>query len=64
MFVKILSNLIKECRKYSNNPMIFIQQSNMYSDMRNGKFNFNAYVDASDPSHIYMQQPPMKWAWS
>lgn len=25
----------------------------MYNEIRNGKFNFNAYVDPNDPSKIY-----------
>lgn len=36
---------------------VFTSNSGMYSDMRNGKFNYQAFVDPNDPSQIFMQQP-------
>ena len=56
-FIRILSKLIKENRAFKDNRDAMVQQSQMYNDMRQGKFNFNAYVDPSDPSHIYVAQP-------
>jgi hypothetical protein len=35
----------------------FTQSSGMYSDLRNGNFNFQAFVDPNDPSKIFMEQP-------
>ena len=31
---------------------VFTQNSGMYSDMRNGTFNCQAFVDPNDPSQI------------
>ena len=56
-FIKLLSNWIKEVRKFNRNMEVFTQNSGMYSDARSGKFNFNAFVDPNDPSQIFMEQP-------
>jgi hypothetical protein len=56
-FIRLLSNLIKDIRIYKNNQQTFVQQSQMYNDMRAGKFNFKAFVDPNDPSKVYIQQP-------
>jgi len=36
---------------------VFIQNSGMYNDVRNGNFNYKAFVDPNDPSQIFMEQP-------
>lgn len=56
-FIRLLSNLIKEVRKYNRNMEVFTQSSGMYNDMRNGNFNHQAFVDPNDPSQIFMEQP-------
>ena len=56
-FIKLLSHWLKEIRKFNNNMEVFTQNSGMYSDVRNGKFNGQAFVDPNDPSQIFMQQP-------
>jgi hypothetical protein len=56
-FIKILSKLIKEVRSYSQNQQAFTQNSKMYNDIRNGNFDFKAFVDPNDPTKVYAQQP-------
>ena len=56
-FIRLLSNLIKEVRKFNRNMEVFTQNSGMYNDVRNGKFNYQAFVDPNDPSQIFMEQP-------
>lgn len=36
---------------------VFTQNSGMFNDMRNGHFQYQAFVDPNDPSQIFMQQP-------
>ena len=44
---------------------VFTQNSGMYNDVRNGKFNYQAFVDPNDPSQIYMEQPKNNnYQWS
>lgn len=38
---------------------MFVAQSSMYNDIRAGNFNYNAFVDPNDPSHVYVKQPQM-----
>ena len=54
-FIKLLDRTIKENRKSRSNNMSF-ENTVFYQDMRNGKFNFNAFVNPNDPSKIITQQ--------
>jgi hypothetical protein len=56
-FIRFLSFWIKEVRKYNRNMEVFTQNSGMYNDVRNGNFNYKAFVDPNDPSQIFMEQP-------
>lgn len=46
-------------RVYNKNQESFVQNSKMYNDIRNGNFDFKAFVDPNDPTKIYAQQPKM-----
>ena len=52
--------MINENRKSKKNNVAF-ENTAFYQDMRNGKFNFNAFVNPNDPSKIITQQG--KWEW-
>ena len=54
-FIKLLGKMINESRKSKKNEMAF-EKTAFYQDMRNGKFNFNAYVNPNDPSKLITQQ--------
>lgn len=56
-FIKNLDRCIQEIRKFKGNMQMFTQNSGMYSDMRNGNFRYQAYVDPNDPSQVFMEQP-------
>ena len=56
-FIRNLDRQIKEVRKFNGNMEAFTMNSGMYSDMRDGKFQHQAFVDPNDPSQIFMQQP-------
>lgn len=52
-FIKNLSKLIKEVRTYNQSQQAFVQNSQMYNDIRTGHFNFKAFVDPNDPTKVY-----------
>ncbi|XP_031505705.1 uncharacterized protein LOC116267950 [Nymphaea colorata] len=56
-FIKNLDRCIKEVRRFNGNMQMFTMNSGMYNDMRDGKFQHQAFVDPNDPSQIFMQQP-------
>ena len=35
------------------NQQAFFANSQMYNDLRTGKFNFKAFVDPNDPTKVY-----------